>query len=99
MPCRLHLDKELTAKENVLADNHLQTLRELRATTSQCKQATFCQKRETRKRSKQQMGPLTFDVNPELEEDEHVYLAAVDNQAKLMRWHYRLGHLASSNLS
>jgi hypothetical protein len=43
-------------------------------------------------------GPLTFDVNPELEEDKHVYLAAVDNQAKLMRWHYRLGHLAFSKL-
>jgi hypothetical protein len=44
------------------------------------------------------MGPLTFDVNPELEEDKHVYLAAVNNQAKLMRWHYRLGHLAFSKL-
>ncbi len=43
-------------------------------------------------------GPLTFDVNPELKEDKHVYLAAVDNQAKLMRWHYRLGHLAFSKL-
>jgi hypothetical protein len=44
------------------------------------------------------MGPLTFDVNPKLEEDEHVYLAAVDDQAKLMRWHYRLGHLSFSKL-
>ncbi len=32
------------------------------------------------------MGPLTFDINPELKEDKHVYLAAVDNQAKLMCW-------------
>jgi hypothetical protein len=30
------------------------------------------------------MGPLTFDGNPQLEEDEHIYLAAVDDQAKLM---------------
>ncbi len=44
------------------------------------------------------MGPLTFDVNPELEEDKHVYLAADNDQAKLMRWHYRLGHLAFSKL-
>ncbi len=44
------------------------------------------------------MDPLTFDVNPELEEDEHIYLAAFDNQAKLMRWHYCLGHLAFSKL-
>ncbi len=44
------------------------------------------------------MGPLTLDVNPKLEEDEHLYLAAVDDQAKLMRWHYRLGHLSFSKL-
>ena len=44
------------------------------------------------------MGPLTFDVNPKLEEDKHVYLAAVDDQAELMRWHYHLGHLAFSKL-
>ena len=45
------------------------------------------------------MGPLTFDINPKLKEDKHVYLAADDNQAKLMRWHYRLGHLAFSKLN
>jgi hypothetical protein len=44
------------------------------------------------------MGPLTFDVNSKLEEDKHVYLAAVDDQAELMRWHYRLGHLSFSKL-
>jgi hypothetical protein len=44
------------------------------------------------------MGPLTFNVNPKLKEDEHVYLATVDDQAKLMRWHYCLGHLAFSKL-
>ncbi len=44
------------------------------------------------------MGPFTFDINPELEEDKHVYLAGVDNQAKLMRWHYRLGHLSFAKL-
>jgi hypothetical protein len=44
------------------------------------------------------MGLLTFDVNPELEDNKHVYLAAVDNQAKLMRWHYRLGHLSFTKL-
>jgi len=38
-------------------------------------------------------GPLTFDPNPQEEEDEHVTLAASDDQAELMRWHYRLGHL------
>ncbi len=44
------------------------------------------------------MGPLTFNVNLKLKEDKHVYLAAADDQAKLMRWRYRLGHLAFSKL-
>ncbi len=44
------------------------------------------------------MRPLTFDIDPKLEEDKHVYLAAANNQAELMRWHYRLSHLAFSKL-
>jgi hypothetical protein len=44
------------------------------------------------------MGPLTFAINPELEEDKPVYLTAVDDQAKLMRWHYCLGHLSFAKL-
>jgi hypothetical protein len=44
------------------------------------------------------MGPLTFDVNPKLQEDKHVYLAAVNDQAELMLWHYHLGHLTFSKL-
>jgi hypothetical protein len=38
-------------------------------------------------------GPLTFDPRPQEEEDEHTTLAASDDQAELMRWHYRLRHL------
>jgi hypothetical protein len=38
-------------------------------------------------------GPLTFDPRPQDKEDEHTTLAASDDQAELMRWHYRLGHL------
>jgi hypothetical protein len=45
------------------------------------------------------MGPLTFNINPELKEDKHIYLAAIDSQAKLLRWHFRLGHLAFSKLN
>jgi hypothetical protein len=79
--------------------NHLRPLREPRATTSQYKQATFCQKRETRRRSRQQgWGHSPFEINPKLEEDKHVYLAAVDDQAELMHWHYHLGHLPFSKL-
>jgi hypothetical protein len=44
------------------------------------------------------MGPLAFGLNPQLEEDEYVYLSATDDKAKLMRWYNRLGHLAFSKL-
>jgi hypothetical protein len=43
------------------------------------------------------MGPLTFDVNPQLEEDKHIHFSTADDQAKLMHWHYRFG-LAFSRL-
>ena len=45
-------------------------------------------------------GPLTFDPNPQAgdDEDEDMPMAAADNQAELMRWHYRLGHLSFEKL-
>jgi hypothetical protein len=43
-------------------------------------------------------GPLTFDPSPPTEEGEDVHLAAADNQAELMRWHYLLGHLTFAKL-
>jgi hypothetical protein len=39
-------------------------------------------------------GPLTFDPLPPIAADEDVTLAAADDQAELMRWHYRVGHLS-----
>jgi hypothetical protein len=39
-------------------------------------------------------GALTFDPSPPLNEDKEFQLAAANNQAKLMRWHYRLSHLS-----
>ena len=38
-------------------------------------------------------GPLTFNPRPHEEEDEHTMLAASNDQAELMHWHYCLGHL------
>jgi hypothetical protein len=43
-------------------------------------------------------GPLTFNPSPPTEEGEDVHLAAADDQAELMRWHYRLGHLTFAKL-
>jgi hypothetical protein len=54
------------------------------------------EKKSKEEKQTTRMRPLTFDMNPKLEEDKHVYLAAIDNQAELMCWHYHLGHLAFS---
>jgi hypothetical protein len=45
------------------------------------------------------LGTLTLDSSPPLEEDKEFQLAAANNQAKLMRWHYRLGHLSFAKLN
>jgi hypothetical protein len=43
-------------------------------------------------------GPLIFDPLPPIAVDEDVTLAAADDQAELMQWHYRLGHLSFQKL-
>ncbi len=43
-------------------------------------------------------GPLIFDPLPPIAVDEDVPLAAADDQAELMQWHYRLGHLSFQKL-
>ncbi len=89
MPGQLHLNKEFTAKENVHTGILKKPLTASEGATSNdlTVQATNLSSEKGDKEEKQttRMGPLTFDINPELEEDEHVYLAAVNNQAKLMR--------------
>ncbi len=102
MPSRLLLDKEFTAKENVHANIHKKppSASEGAENNNVTRQTSNLLSEKEREEEKQRtrIGPLSFDVNPKLEEDEHVYLAAVNDQAKLMRWHYRLGHLALSKL-
>jgi hypothetical protein len=44
------------------------------------------------------LGTLTFDPSPLLEEDKKFQFATANNQAKLMRWHYCLGHLSFAKL-
>jgi hypothetical protein len=43
-------------------------------------------------------GPLTFDPSPSTKEAKDVQLKAANNQAKLMQWHYCLGHLTFAKL-
>ncbi len=45
-----------------------------------------------------QVGPLTFDPIPQLEDDEQHQHVATDNQAELMQWHHCLGCLSFSKL-
>jgi hypothetical protein len=102
MPGQLHLNKEFTAEENLHADILKKPpLASERATSNDVTvQASNLSSEKEGKEEKQttRMGPLTFDVIPELKEDKHVYLATINNQAELMRWHYGLGHLAFSKL-
>ncbi len=102
MPGQLHLDEDFTAKENVHAHIPKKPITDFEGATSNnlTVQANnlLSGKGDKEEKETTRMGPLTFDVNPELEEDKHVYLAAVDDQAELMRWHYCLGHLSFSKL-
>ncbi len=41
---------------------------------------------------------LIFDPSPPIAADEDVTLAAADDQAELMQWHYCLGHLSFQKL-
>jgi hypothetical protein len=43
-------------------------------------------------------GQLTFNPSPLPKEAEVVQLLAANKQAKLMQWHYRLGHLTFPKL-
>ncbi len=99
---QLHLSKEFTAEENVHADiqKKLPLASEGAMTNNVTVQASnlLSEKESEKEVQTTWIGPLTFDVNPQLEEDEHVYLAAVDDQAELIHWHYHLGHLAFSKL-
>ncbi len=102
MPGRLHLNEEFTAEEKFHANILKKPPSASEGTTSNdvTIQASNLLSEKENKEEKQtlRIGPLAFKVNPELKEDKHVYLATINNQAKLMRWHYRLGHLAFSKL-
>ena len=43
-------------------------------------------------------GALTFDTLLPLTEDEDIPIAAPDNKAELIHWHYHLGHLTFPKL-
>jgi hypothetical protein len=85
MPSKLHLDEEFTAKENMNANilKKPPSASEGAMSNNVTVQASNLSSEKKSKEKKQttRMGPLTFKVNPKLEEDKHVYLATVVNQA------------------
>ncbi len=89
MPGRLHLDKDFTAKENIHANIPKEPMMDSEGASSNALTVQVNNlssgKGDKEKKETTRMGPLTFNINPELEEDKHVYLAAVDDQAKLLR--------------
>ncbi len=104
MPGRLHLNEEFTAEEKVHTDILKKPSLASEGTTSNKRRLTIqasnllSEKENKEEKQTLRIGPLASNVNPELKEYKHVYLATINNQAKLMRWHYRLGPLAFSKL-
>jgi hypothetical protein len=89
------------AEENILLPNENDTLASEGATVDNetVKASNLTTTQPTSEESTAtQVGPLTFDPSPQLEDDEqHVHVAS-DEQAELMRCHYCLRHLAFSKL-
>jgi hypothetical protein len=102
MPGQLHLDEEFTVEENVHANIQKKTSSASEGATSNdvmVQARNLSSEKESKMETQAtRIGPLTYDVNPQLEEDEHIHFSAADDQAKLMHWHYRLVHLAFSKL-
>ncbi len=88
MPGQLYLDEELTAKENLDTDIPKKTPSASEGARSDNKIVQACnllsEKESKMETQMKRMGPLTFDLNCQLEEEEHVYPCAADDQAKLM---------------
>ncbi len=76
MPGRLHLDKDFTAEENLHADILKKPITDSEGATSNNLTVgannLSSGKGDKEEKETTRMGPLTFDVNPELEEDKHV---------------------------
>ena len=53
---------------------------------------------EREQRHIEQQGPITFDASPPLDEIDQLDHVAGDDQAELMRWHHRMGHLSFTKL-
>ena len=83
----LNFDKDASVNEGVKSDNEMVKTSNLPAPPNDELHSQAIRS-----------GPLTFDPAPSPEEGEDVHLTTADDQAELMRWHYRLGHLTFTKL-
>ena len=98
---RPNVDEEFVAEENLLLDDVDKsafadtTHDDVTSPTSNLEKEAETEEEEI---NVTRMGPLTFDLTPPLESSDRVDVVAADDQAELMRWHHRLGHLSFAKL-
>lgn len=96
-----NVDEEIVAEENLLLDDVDKsafddtTHGDVTSPTSNLEKEAATEEEEIKVT---RMGPLTFDLTPPLESSDRVDVVAADDQAELMRWHHRLGHLSFPKL-
>jgi hypothetical protein len=98
---RPNIDEEFVAEENLLLDDvdksPFESVTHDDETAPTSNQASGVEQKETSE-NVTRLGPLTFDLTPVLEASDRVDVVAADDQAELMRWHHRLGHLSFAKL-
>jgi hypothetical protein len=91
--------EEFVAEENLNYDKHMSVDEGVESDDETVKTSNLPAPHDDELLSKAiRRGPLTFDPSPSSEEGEDIHLATADDQAELMRWHYRLGHLTFAKL-
>jgi hypothetical protein len=88
-------EEEFVAEENINYLPPLASEGEREKDQATCTQAT---EGDLPPSSVLRRSALTFDPSPPLEETKEYSLSAPDNEAELMRWHYRLGHASFAKL-
>jgi hypothetical protein len=90
--------EEFMAEENVYYQKNVSASEGANADDRMVKTANLPLPQQEEPSKVTQQGPLTFNPLPPTKESEVVQLSAADEQAELMQWHYRLGHLTFPKL-
>jgi hypothetical protein len=90
--------EEFVAEENINYPKNVLASEGANADNRMVKTANLLLPQQEEPSKVTQQGPLTFDPSLLTKEAKFVQLSAVNKQAKLMQWHYRLGHLTFPKL-